>query len=61
MADPLLDVGDDPPGIGLVPAPVKLLGGEAELDDKIAGQVLRLDLTALFPPQAQQGGLVACP
>ena len=58
MAGPLLDICDDPPGIGLVPAPVKLLGGEAELHDQIAGQVLRLDLAALFPPQPQQGGLV---
>ena len=32
MADPLLDICDDPPGIGLVPTPVKLLGREAESD-----------------------------
>ena len=50
MTPPLLDIGDDPPGIGLVPAPVELLGGEAELHDEIAGQVLRLDFAALFPP-----------
>ena len=30
----------------------------AELDDEIAGQVLRLDLAALFPPEPQQGGLI---
>ena len=58
MADPLLDVGDDLPGIGLVPAPVKLLGGEAELHDEVAGQVLRLDFAALLPPQPQQGGFI---
>ena len=58
MAGPLLDVCDDLPGIGLVPAPIKLLGGEAELHDQVAGQVLRLDFAALFPPQPQQGGLV---
>ena len=54
----LLDVGDDLPGIGLVPAPVEVLGDDAELDDEVAGQVLRLDFAALFPPQPQQGGLV---
>ena len=58
MAGPLLDVCDDLPSVGLVPAPVKLLGGEAELHDQVAGQVLRLDFAALFPPQPQQGGLV---
>ena len=31
MPDPTLDVGDDLPGIGLVPAPVKLLGHDAKL------------------------------
>jgi hypothetical protein len=58
MADPLLDIGDNPPSIGLVPAPVKLLGGEAELHNQVAGQVLRLNLAALFSPQPQEGGLV---
>ena len=29
-----------------------------ELDDQVAGQVLRLDLAALLPPQPQQGRLV---
>ncbi len=58
MANPLLDVGDDPPCIGLVPAPVKLLGGEAELHNQVAGQVLRLDFAAFFPPEALQGRLV---
>ena len=58
MAGPLLDICDDPPGIGLVPAPVKLLGGEAELHDQVAGQVLWLDFAALLPPETLQGGLV---
>jgi hypothetical protein len=31
MADPLLDICDDPPGIGLVPTPVKLLGREGAM------------------------------
>jgi hypothetical protein len=58
MAGPLLHICNDPPRVGLVPAPVKLLGSEAELDDEVAGQVLRLNLAALFSPQPQQGGLV---
>ena len=46
------------PGIGLVPAPVKILGDHAELDDQIAGQVLGLDLTAFFPPEPKERILV---
>ena len=37
--------------IGLKPAPIKVFGHHPELDDEIAGQVLRLDLAALFPPE----------
>ena len=58
MEDLALDVGDDLTGIGLVPAPVKVFGDDPELDDEVAGQVLRLDLAAFFPPQPQQGGLI---
>jgi hypothetical protein len=59
MAGPLLDVRDDPPSIGLVPAPVELLSGKAELHNQIAGQVLGLNFASFFPPQPQQGGLVS--
>jgi hypothetical protein len=31
--------------------PVELLGHAAELDDQVAGQVFRLDLTAFFLPE----------
>ena len=41
-------------GIGFVPAPVKVFGDQPELDDEIAGEVLRLDLAAFFPPQAKE-------
>ena len=51
MPDLPLDVRDDLTGIGLVPAPVQLLGGEAELDDEVAGEVFRLDFAAFLPPQ----------
>ena len=54
----LLDIGDDLTGIGLVPAPVELLGGEPKLDDEVAGEVLRLDLAALLSPQPQQSGFI---
>ena len=40
MLNPALDVADDPSGIALIPAPVERLGGDAELDDEIVGEVL---------------------
>ena len=53
-----LHIRKDLTSIGLIPASVQLLGGNAKLDDDIAGQVLRLDLAALLSPQSQEGGLV---
>ena len=50
MADPPLDVGDDLTGIGLVPAPIEVLGDKAKLDDEVAGEVLRLGFAPLLPP-----------
>jgi hypothetical protein len=41
-----------------IAGPIERLGHQAELDDEIAGQVLGLGLAALFPPEAEQGGLV---
>ncbi len=61
MMNPPLDVGQNLPGIGLVPAPIEVLGGEPKLDDEIAGKILRLGLAALLAPEPQQGGLVAAP
>jgi len=58
VENPPLDVFDGLPGIALVPEPVEILGGLAELNDEVAGQVLRLDFAALFPPQAEQRGLI---
>ena len=46
------------PVLSFVPAAVELLGGEAELDDEVVGQVFRLDFAALLPPQAEQRGFV---
>ena len=51
MPDMRLHVRDDLPGIGLVPAPVQLLGNGPELDDEVAGEVLRLDFAAFLAPK----------
>ena len=58
MADLPLNVRNHLAGVGLIPAPIKVLGHHPELDDEIAGQVLRLDLAALFPPEPKQRLLV---
>jgi len=44
--------------IALVPDPIERLGHQTELDGEVAGQVLWLDFATLFPPEAEQGGLV---
>ena len=51
MANMPLDVRNHLARIGLIPAPIKVLRDQTELDDEIAGQVLRCDLAALFPPK----------
>ncbi len=50
--------GEDLAGVALEPVAIEGFGHDPELDDEVAGEVLRFDLAALFPPQAQQGGLV---
>ena len=59
MPDPALDVFDCLAGIALVPVPIEGLGHEAELDDQVARQVLRLGLAAFLAPEAEEGGFVA--
>jgi hypothetical protein len=59
MFDTALKCFDLMPGVAFVPEPVELLGGDPELDDKVAGEVLRLDLPALLPPEAEEGGFIA--
>ena len=54
MADLPLNVRNDLAGIGLVPAPIKVLSHYPELDDEIAGQVLWFDLATLFAPKPDQ-------
>jgi hypothetical protein len=58
VADGPLDVGNDLTGIGLVPAPVEILGDAAKLNDQITGEVFRLDLATLFPPKPDQRLLI---
>ena len=45
-----LHIRDDLTGIGLVPAAVEVLGGDAELDDEVAGEVFGFDLAPFFLP-----------
>jgi hypothetical protein len=42
------------PGIGLIPAPIEVLGGQAELDHEVARQVLSLDLSPRFSRQSRR-------
>ena len=53
MPHAALDPGQSLPGIAFVPKAVEGLGGEAKLDDEVAGEVLRLDLAPFLPPQAE--------
>ena len=58
MPDPALDVRDDLRRSCARTRPVEVLGHDPELDDQIAGEVLRLGLAALLPPQPEQGRLI---
>ena len=53
-----LHLGDHLASVALIPVPVEALGHGAELDDQIVREVLGLDLTALFAPKPEQGGLI---
>ena len=53
-----LDVLDRLPGVDLVPASVQVLGGAAELDEEVAGQVLGFGFAALLAPEAEEGCLI---
>jgi hypothetical protein len=54
----LLDVCDMLAGCGLEPFSVQLFGRDPELNDQIARQILRLDLTAFFLPKPDQRSFV---
>src|SRR5438067_7671244 len=59
MLNPQLDILDSLAGIALEPVPVEWLGHDTELDDEIAGQVLRLEFAAFLSPQPQQRTFIA--
>src|SRR5262249_2473166 len=59
VPDLALDIGEDMTSIALVPAPVQVLGHHPKLDNEIARKVLWLDLTPLFLPESDKGGLVS--
>ena len=48
----------DLPGIALVPRPIELFSRPPELDDEVAGEVLRLGLAPFLAPEADQGGFI---
>ncbi len=56
--DSALDILQRLAGIALEPVPIEGLGCEPELDDEVSGQVLGLDLAALFPPKVAEGAFV---
>jgi len=58
MLQPMLDACDRLPGVALVPISVEGLGHQAELDDEVAGEVLRLGLAPFLAPQADQSGII---
>jgi hypothetical protein len=47
------------PVLRLIPGPIELLGCAPELHNEVAGEVLRLRLAALLPPELDQGCLIA--
>jgi hypothetical protein len=51
MMEAALDVSDALAGVALVPGPIERLGDDADLDDQIAREVLRLN----FAPLAKAG------
>ena len=59
MPQPMLNAFNGLPGIAFVPEPIEVLGHEAELDDEVAGEVLRLGLAPFLPPEAHQRCFVA--
>src|SRR5580693_1068838 len=59
VPQPMLNAFDRLPGVALVPMPVEGFSHEPELDDEVAGQVLRLGLSTLFLPEAEDGAFVA--
>src|ERR1700722_3371368 len=51
VTEPMLNAFNDLPSLALIAVPVEGFGREAELDDEVAGKVLRLRLAALLAPK----------
>jgi hypothetical protein len=58
MLDPPLNIRKNLIGVGLVPAPIEVLGSQAQLHQEIARKVLRLELAPLLPPQPDEGSFI---
>jgi hypothetical protein len=58
MLHSALYVFNDLTGIAFVPLPIEVFGYQAELDDEVAGKVLRFDLASFFAPEAEEGGFI---
>ena len=58
MSDASLDIAEDMARVGLIPTSIEVFGGQAELDDEIAREILRFNLTPLLSPQPQKGSLI---
>ena len=58
MADVLLALRDCLGCAALVPVPVQVLCGPAELDHQVFREILRLNLAPLFPPQPNEIGFI---
>jgi hypothetical protein len=54
----MLDTFDGLRGIAFVPMPIERFGRQAELDNEVAGQILRLGLATFLAPDAGQGSFV---
>jgi hypothetical protein len=59
MLEPALHVLDGKASVALIPAPVEVLGDRPKLDDQIVGEIFRVHLAALLPPEPDQHRLVA--
>ncbi len=53
-----LDIAEDLASVAFEPVSVEEFGDHTELDDEIAGEVLRLQLAAFFPPKPQERILI---
>jgi hypothetical protein len=58
MSEPMLDAFDGLPGVARIPGAVEVLGDSPELDNKVAGEVLRLAFASLLAPEAGEGGFI---